>query len=45
MQYIEGRSMALEFAEPEELELDGDAAGAVTAVRFEVDPGALRVVC
>lgn len=45
MQYIDGRSLALEFAEPEELELDGDAAGAVTAVRFEVDPGALRVVC
>lgn len=45
MQYIDGRSLTLEFAEPEELELDGDAAGAVTAVRFEVDPGALGVVC
>ena len=45
MEYLEGRRITLEFAEPEHLELDGDAAGAVSAVTFDVMPGTLRVVC
>lgn len=45
MDYLEGRRITLEFAEPEALELDGDAAGEVTAATFEVMPGTLRVVC
>lgn len=45
MEYLEGRRFTLRFAEPEHLELDGDAAGAVTAATFEVMPGTLRVVC
>ena len=45
MEYFEGRRITLEFSEPEQLELDGDAAGAVSAVTFDVMPGTLRVVC
>ena len=45
MEYFEARRITLEFAEPEQLELDGDAAGAVSAVTFDVMPGTLRVVC
>lgn len=45
MQYLAGRRITLEFAEPEPLELDGDSAGAVSSVTFDVMPGTLRVVC
>lgn len=45
MQYFEGRRIALEFAQPEQLELDGDGAGAVSAATFAGMPGTLRVVC
>ena len=45
LQYLAGRRITLEFAEPEPLELDGDSAGAVSSVTFDVMPGTLRVVC
>ena len=44
MEYLAGRRITLEFSEPEQLELDGDAAGTVSAVSFSVMPGTLRVV-
>ena len=45
MEYLDGRRISLEFEKPEQLELDGDGAGAVTTATFEVMPGTLRVVC
>jgi len=41
--YLRGREAEVSVREPQPFEIDGDAVGEVTALRFSVDPGALTV--
>jgi len=43
LRYAQSRRLAVRFAEPQQLELDGDGVGAVIAATISVRPGALPV--
>jgi diacylglycerol kinase (ATP) len=43
MNYLKGRELILKLNRPQDVELDGDLFGRVSALRTRVDPGALRV--
>lgn len=43
LQYVQARSVAARFDEPQHVELDGDGFGAVTAVSVSLDPVGLTI--
>lgn len=43
MEYVQGERLAARFDSPQNIELDGDSFGAITAVRIGVRPRALQV--
>ncbi len=43
MNYLKGRELIVKLSSPQDVELDGDLFGRVSALRTCVDPGALRV--
>jgi len=43
LRYAQSRELAVRFAEPQQMELDGDGVGAVIAATITVRPGALPV--
>jgi diacylglycerol kinase family enzyme len=43
MNYLTGRELIVTLSRPEDVELDGDLFGRVSALRTRVDPGALKV--
>lgn len=43
MNYLKGRELVVKLSSPQDVELDGDLFGRVSALRTRVDPGALRV--
>ncbi|WP_295123658.1 diacylglycerol kinase family protein [uncultured Leifsonia sp.] len=43
MNYLKGRELVISLNRPQDVELDGDLFGRVSALRVRVDPGALRV--
>ena len=43
MNYLKGRELVVKLSRPQDVELDGDLFGRVSALRVRVDPGALRV--
>lgn len=43
MNYLKGRELILKLSRPQQVELDGDLFGRISALRTRVDPGALKV--